>query len=203
MLIRLKMVLFAFLCFTCAFICFPMLYMLFTCSNSKCVTTTRRTRWPRVTRLPALPAEAGKKHLPCQISRIWQQKGLRNLGKLNPLEAMRLSATPWKPAISIEKAGSKRKKKCKRTSLLRDYSIIWKSVFFFFFQTTGKQMLPLIRCYLQKKAVSHCFTLCVLAVGEIIIATDTIFYIFFFKWLLLNSRGYEEKISLTILFYLG
>ena len=35
-----------------------MLYMLFTCFNSKCVTPTRRR--PRVTRLPALPAEAGK-----------------------------------------------------------------------------------------------------------------------------------------------
>ena len=36
-----------------------MLYMLFTCFKSKCVTR-RRTR-PRVTRLRALPAEAGKK----------------------------------------------------------------------------------------------------------------------------------------------
>ena len=56
MLIRFQMLLYV-------FICFHTLYMLFTCFKSKCVTTTTTTRWPRVTRLPALPAEAGKKNL--------------------------------------------------------------------------------------------------------------------------------------------
>ena len=62
--VRLYMPLYAFICFHMllyAFICFYMLYMLFTCFKSKCVTTRRTTTRPRVTRLPALPAEAGKK----------------------------------------------------------------------------------------------------------------------------------------------
>ena len=59
-IIRFYKLSYAFICFYTllyAFICF---YMLYTCFKSKCVTTRRTTTRPRVTRLPALPAEAGK-----------------------------------------------------------------------------------------------------------------------------------------------
>ena len=68
------MLLFAFICFHYALHAF---YMLLTCFISKSVTTPRRR--PRVTRLPALPAEAGKNHVH-QFFPLFNQK---KLGTIN------------------------------------------------------------------------------------------------------------------------
>ena len=76
--------------------------------------------------------------------------------------------------------------------------------FFFSFQTTGKTDASFNSLlFTEKKQKTISDYVCVLAEREIIIATDTIFYTFFFKWLLLDSREYEVKIFVITLIYLG
>ena len=93
---------YAFKCFymlSYAFICFHMLYMLFTCFKSKCVTRrTTTTTWPRVTRLPALPAEAGKN---LAVSKCWPY-----LVKIITYVLMSIIFAWWKVAVAVFSANS-------------------------------------------------------------------------------------------------